>query len=151
MSRDRIPYFDFYPSDFMHGVRGLSAQEVGVYTMMLCRIYEENGPVEFHVMRLATYCTMRESTFVKTVEKLVELGKLQLIDGMITNHRAETEISSRANKLKNNSKAGKASAEKGNKTKARFNRCSTTVQPYRYRYRYNIFTSFRCIDQTGLR
>ena len=125
MSRDRIPYFDFYPSDFMHGVRGLSAQEVGVYTMMLCRIYEENGPVEYHVMRLATYCGMRESTFVKTVEKLIELGKLQLIDGMITNHRAEAEISSRANKLKNNSKAGKASAEK-RQQKQRSN--STDVQ-----------------------
>lgn len=112
MSRDRIPYFDFYPSDFMHGVRGLSAQEVGVYTMMLCRIYEENGPVEFHVMRLSTYCGMRESTFVKTVEKLIELGKLQRVEGKITNHRAEAEISSRAKKLKNNSKAGKASAEK---------------------------------------
>ncbi|NYD82086.1 uncharacterized protein YdaU (DUF1376 family) [Ochrobactrum intermedium] len=112
MSRDRIPYFDFYPSDFMHGVRGLSAQEVGVYMMMLCRIYEENGPVEFHVMRLSTYCGMRESTFVKTVEKLIKLGKLQLVEGKITNHRAEAEISSRANKLKNNSKAGKASAEK---------------------------------------
>lgn len=112
MSKDRIPYFDFYPSDFMHGVRGLSAQEVGVYTMMLCRIYEENGPVEYHVMRLATYCGMRESTFVKTVEKLIELGKLELVDGMISNHRAEAEISSRAHKLKINSKAGKASAEK---------------------------------------
>lgn len=112
MSKDRIPYFDFYPSDFMHGVRGLSAQEVGVYTMMLCRIYEENGPVEYHIMRLATYCGMRESTFVKTVEKLIELGKLDLIDGMISNHRAEAEISSRAHKLKINSKAGKASAEK---------------------------------------
>ena len=112
MSKDRIPYFDFYPSDFMHGVRGLSAQEVGVYTMMLCRIYEENGPVEYHVMRLATYCGMREATFVKTVEKLIELGKLELVDGMISNHRAEAEISSRAHKLKINSKAGKASAEK---------------------------------------
>ncbi len=112
MSKDRIPYFDFYPSDFMHGVRGLSAQEVGVYTMMLCRIYEENGPVEYHVMRLATYCGMRESTFVKTVEKLIELGKLDLVNGMISNHRAEAEISSRAHKLKINSKAGKASAEK---------------------------------------
>lgn len=112
MSKNRIPYFDFYPSDFMHGVRGLSAQEVGVYTMMLCRIYEENAPVEYHVMRLATYCGMRENTFVKTVEKLIELGKLDLVDGMLSNHRAEVEISSRANKLKINSKAGKASAEK---------------------------------------
>lgn len=112
MNRYRIPYFDFYPSDFMHGVRGLSAQEVGVYTMMLCRIYEENGPVEYHVMRLATYCGMRETTFVKTLDKLIELGKLELVDGMLSNKRAEAEISSRANKLKNNSKAGKASAKK---------------------------------------
>ena len=112
MSRNRIPYFDFYPSDFMHGVRGLSAQEVGVYTMLLCRIYEENGPVEFHIMRLSTYCGMRENTFTKVVDKLVDLGKLDLVDGMLSNHRAEVEISSRANKLKNNSKAGKASAEK---------------------------------------
>ena len=54
MCKLRIPYFDFYPTDFMHGVRGLSAQEIGVYIMVLCRIYEENGPVEFHVARLAT-------------------------------------------------------------------------------------------------
>jgi uncharacterized protein YdaU (DUF1376 family) len=112
VSKDRIPYFDFYPSDFMHGVRGLSAQEVGVYTMMLCRIYEENGPVEFHVLRLATYCGMRESTFKKTVDTLVNLGKLDIADGKISNRRAESEISSRSDKLKLNSKAGKASAEK---------------------------------------
>jgi len=112
MSDRRIPYFDFYPTDFMHGVRGLSAQEVGVYTMVLCRIYEENGPVECNAMILATYCGMRETTFVKTLEKLVCLDKFQLSGGMISNRRAMVEISSRANKLKINSKAGKASAQK---------------------------------------
>lgn len=112
MSKSRIPYFDFYPSDFMHGVRGLSAQDVGVYTMILCRIYEENGPVEYNPLRLATYCGMRESTFVKTLEKLVTLDKFQVDGGMIFNRRAAIEISNRADKLKINSKAGKASAEK---------------------------------------
>ncbi|KRA00260.1 hypothetical protein ASD64_01415 [Mesorhizobium sp. Root157] len=112
MSERRIPYFDFYPTDFMHGVRGLSAQEVGVYTMVLCRIYEENGPVEYNSMILATYCGMREATFVKTLEKLVCLDKFQVDNGMISNRRAMAEISSRANKLKLNSKAGKASAQK---------------------------------------
>lgn len=107
-----IPFFRFYPADFMNGVRGLSPQEVGVYTMLLCRIYEENGPVEYHPLRLATYCGMRESSFVKTLEKLVELGKLTLAEGRLSNARAETEISNRANDLKNASKAGKASAKK---------------------------------------
>lgn len=125
MSKQHIPYFDFYPADFMHGVRGLSAQEVGVYTMMLCRIYEDNGPVEFHVKRLATYCGMREATFSKTVETLIELGKLELADGKIFNRRAESEISNRAKKLKINSKAGKVSAEKRQQNQSSY---STDVQ-----------------------
>ena len=112
MTSRGIPYFRFYPTDFMHGVRGLSAQEVGVYTMILCRIYEENGPVEHNALRLATYCGMRVKTFSDTLDKLVALGKLTVSDGMVHNRRASTEISSRANDLKNNSKAGKASAKK---------------------------------------
>lgn len=83
MAKDPIPWFKFYPDKFMHGVRGLTAQEVGVYQMMLCRIYEENGPVEFNVLRLSTYCGMRKNTFQKTVEKLIELGKLSLENDLI--------------------------------------------------------------------
>lgn len=112
MSDKHASWFKFYPADFMNGVRGMTAQEVGVYTMILCRIYEENGPVEYHPLRLATYCGMRVPTFEKTVEKLVALGKVVVTCGTISNARAEAEISNRANDLKNNSKAGKASAEK---------------------------------------
>jgi uncharacterized protein YdaU (DUF1376 family) len=107
-----IPYFSFYPADFMNGVRGLNATEVGVYMMLLCRIYEENGPVEYHVRRLATYCGMREQTFLKSVQSLIDLGKLTVAAGMLSNPRAEAEIAKRARDLENNSKAGKASAEK---------------------------------------
>ena len=108
----RVPYFPFYPADFMNGVRGLTAQEVGVYTMLLCRIYEESGPVEYHPRRLSTYCGMREATFVSVVEKLVDLDKIQVADGRVSNRRAEVEIAKRADGLKIASKAGKASAEK---------------------------------------
>jgi uncharacterized protein YdaU (DUF1376 family) len=120
-----IPYFTFYPEKFMGGVRGMSAQEVGVYTMLLCRMYEEDGPVEYSALRLSTYCGMREKTFVAVAEKLIALGKITLCDGRIFNDRAAIEISDRADKLKNNSKAGKASAEKrqGNQGNA-----STPVQ-----------------------
>jgi uncharacterized protein YdaU (DUF1376 family) len=108
----RVPYFNFYPADFMNGVRGLTAQEVGVYTMILCRIYEQSGPVEYHPRRLSTYCGMREATCVSVVDKLVDLDKLQLVDGMLFNFRASDEIQKRADGLKIASKAGKASAEK---------------------------------------
>ena len=84
MSKSYMPYFKFYPADFMNGVRGLTAQEVGVYTMLLCRFYEENAPVEYHARRLCTYCGMREATFVKVVEKLIDLGKITLVDGCLS-------------------------------------------------------------------
>lgn len=112
MSSKRIPYFDFYPADFMHGVRGLTATEVGVYTMLLCRIYEENGPVEYNTIRLSAYCGIRESALVKAVDRLVVLAKLTVQDGMLSNHRAMKEIDARETKLKNNSRAGKVSAKK---------------------------------------
>ena len=112
MASSNIPYFRFYPADFMHGVRGLSAQEIGVYTMILCRIYESSGPLEYNPLRLATYCGMRQATFDKVLVRLVDLDKLQMDCGMISNARADIEISKRANDLKSNSKAGKASAEK---------------------------------------
>jgi uncharacterized protein YdaU (DUF1376 family) len=112
MPKSRIPFFRFYPSDFMDGVRGMSAQEVGLYTMLLCRMYEESGPIEDNTLRLATYCGMREKTFTKTLDKLVALGKITRQGGMLSNHRAEIEISDRSHDLKNAIAAGKASAKK---------------------------------------
>lgn len=108
----RIPYFDFYPTDFMRGVRGLTATEVGIYTMLLCRIYEENGPVEYHPVRLSAYCGTRESVLTKAVDRLIVLGRIEVRDGMLSDDRAMKEIGIRETKLKNSSRAGKASAEK---------------------------------------
>lgn len=112
MSSNRIPYFDFYPVDFMRGVRGLTAAEVGIYTMLLCRIYEENGPVEYHPVRLSAYCGVRESTLTKAVDRLIVLGRVTVADGVLSDDRAMKEIGIRETKLKNSSRAGKASAEK---------------------------------------
>lgn len=112
MSTNRIPYFDFYPVDFMRGVRGLTAAEVGIYTMLLCRIYEENGPVEYQPIRLSAYCGVRESTLTKAVDRLIAIGRIAVKDGVICDDRAMKEIGIRETKLKNSSRAGKASAEK---------------------------------------
>lgn len=115
MSNSRIPYFDFYPTDFMRGVRGLTATEVGIYTMLLCRIYEENGPVEYHPVRLSAYCGVRESMLKKAVDRLIVLGRINVQNGMLSDERAIREITIRETKLKNSSRAGKASADKRQK------------------------------------
>lgn len=96
----------------MNGMRGLNPQEVGILIMLLCRIYEENGPIEYHVSRLATYCGIREVAFVKFVERLIALGKFSLSEGRLSNSRAEAEILKRDACLERASRAGKASAKK---------------------------------------
>ncbi len=106
------PWFKLYPSDFMNGVRGLTPQQVGLYTMLLCKMYEEASDIEYHQLKLATYCNMRPTSFQKTFDQLVELGKISVEDGMVKNSRAEKEISDRADKLKKLSKAGLKSSEK---------------------------------------
>lgn len=112
MADRRIPYFKFYPVDFMDGVRGMTAQEVGLYTMLLCRMYEQDGPIQDDAFRLATYCGMRAATFETTLEKLIRLGKIDRDGGWLSNDRARKEISSRADGLEIAIRAGKASAEK---------------------------------------
>lgn len=96
----------------MRGVRGLTAQETGLYVMLLCRMYEESGPIENHALKLSTYCGMRMATFQKTLDRLIALDKITSSDGLLFNDRAATEISNRADDLKIASKAGKASAKK---------------------------------------
>jgi hypothetical protein len=39
MGDNHILYFNFFTSDFMNGVRCRTPQEIGVYTMILCRVY----------------------------------------------------------------------------------------------------------------
>lgn len=106
------PFFKFYPAKFMKGVRGLTASEVGVYIMLLCRIYEEDGPLEFNPLVLSTYCEMRQTAFEKTAERLIALGKLRLSDGMLFNDKAEEVISDRAVRVENAKRAGEISAQK---------------------------------------
>ncbi len=80
--------------------------------MLLCRIYEENGPVEYHVARLAAYCGCREKELMAVVDRLLVLDRIKVTDGKLWDDRAEREIAERNALVKSNSQAGKASAEK---------------------------------------
>ena len=108
----RPAYFPFYPADFMTGVRGLSPQEVGIYMMLLCRIYEEGGPVEADTARLAAYCGTRPTWFQKALTRLVEMGKIKTNGTSLWNDRALSELAERGRKLEVAARAGKKSAEK---------------------------------------
>lgn len=88
-----IVHVAFYPSDWLAGTRGLSAEETGVYITLIARIYEMAGPIERDDNRLARLCGSRSKrAFVTALEHLISEGKIIEVDGFITNERAEKEI-----------------------------------------------------------
>jgi uncharacterized protein YdaU (DUF1376 family) len=112
-----IVHVAFYPSDWLAGTRGLSAEETGVYITLIARIYEMAGPIPRDDNRLSRLCgCASKSKFSKALEYLMSEGKIIERDGYITNERAEKEIKNVTEK----SEKAKAAAQsrwdkKGNK------------------------------------
>lgn len=78
------PFIKFYPSDFLGGTSGLSPAERGVYITLLCLIYEADGPIKRDDSRLARCCGAPKAAFQRTLEALIDQGKIVEGDGMLS-------------------------------------------------------------------
>ncbi|MFV0410613.1 MAG: YdaU family protein, partial [Paracoccus sp. (in: a-proteobacteria)] len=92
------PFFQFYPSDWLAGTRGLTAAETGVYITLVAMMYEAEGPIQADMKRLARLCGSTPSAFKKTVGGLISTGKLSQDDRGFFNGRVEIEIEKRSEK-----------------------------------------------------
>lgn len=114
-----VPYFKCYPSDFLSGVVGLDAEEIGVYTIVLMMIYDRGGPVACDYKRLGLRCGLRPTSVQKVIKRLTEYGKLHLdAEGFLNNARAEKEVKTlqklAQNSRKNGTLGGRKPAPKPN-------------------------------------
>jgi 5-methylcytosine-specific restriction endonuclease McrA len=80
-----IVHVAFYPSDWLAGTRGLSAEETGVYITLIARIYEMAGPIPRDDNRLSRLCgCASKAKFSKALEYLMSEGKIIERDGYLT-------------------------------------------------------------------
>jgi len=88
-----LPWFKCNPRDFLEGTEGLTNEECGVYVRLLCLMYRDGGPIKYDlpVLRHALHC-YKLSHCRKLVQRLVDLGKLRLENGLIHNGRVDREI-----------------------------------------------------------
>ncbi len=113
-----IVHVPFYPSDWLAGTRGFSAVESGVYITLICRMYEEAGPVERDDSRLARTCGCSVQTFRKTLDFLMAEGKVtEDENGLFNDKVADTleNISQKSEKARTSAK--RRWARKSNKNK----------------------------------
>lgn len=114
-----IVHVAFYPSDWLAGTRGLSAEETGVYITLIARIYEMAGPIERDDNRLSRLCgCASRAKFAKALEYLISEGKIQEHEGQLFNERAQKEIQ---NTTEKSSKAKAAAQSRWNKKPNKIN------------------------------
>ena len=91
----KTPWIKWFPSDFLNGVADLSPNEIAVYTIILNRIFDEDGPIKNDPAIISRRCNMRPSQAAKSIKCLIENGKLIDADGLLDNERAKKEVESR--------------------------------------------------------
>jgi uncharacterized protein YdaU (DUF1376 family) len=85
-----IVHVPLYPSDWLAGTRGLSAEETGVYITLVCRMYEMAGPIERDDARLSRLCGCKSKpAFVRALDYLISEGKITETPDGLFNDKAE--------------------------------------------------------------
>ena len=86
------PWYRRFPDNFIAGTVGLTLEEKGAFSLLLDLMYVRGGPVpdEPRYIAGACNCSVRKWNAIRS--KLIELGKIHVVDGFLTNKRAEKEI-----------------------------------------------------------
>ncbi|WP_273783817.1 DUF1376 domain-containing protein [Bartonella sp. AU15XJBT] len=114
----RLPYVCWYQNDFLGGVRGMRAHEIGIYTILLNEMYARGRPLEISEERLARLCGCDKRTFVNVLEMLIREGKILNLANGLWNQRCENVFQEREKLLEQKSFAGRSSAKKRKKINA---------------------------------
>jgi uncharacterized protein YdaU (DUF1376 family) len=87
MSKAR--WIRFFPSDWLAGMRGMTAVETGVYITLIMSMYERGEPIPEDHARLARLCGASNSAFKCALDTL--MGKIVRVEAGRWNDRVEKE------------------------------------------------------------
>lgn len=88
------PWFKQYPSNYLSGVQRLNLEEIGAYSVVLNLIYDRGGYIQDDPRWISRQCGLNCSTrkWNAIRERLLALGKLQVVGDHLTNPRAKWQL-----------------------------------------------------------
>lgn len=106
------PWYKRYPSDFIAGTLGLTAEQKGVYSTLLDLMYDRGAPIADDPVELARIsgCSTRRFNVIKA--ELAERKKIVLRDGLISNARFEHQTAHEKKEHEKLSQNGRKGAAK---------------------------------------
>jgi len=138
------PWYRRFPDNFIAGTVGLTLEEKGAYGLIIDLIYVRGGPVPDEPRYIAGVCNCSVRKWNSIRQRLIDLGKIEVVDGCLSNHRAEEELEISAKtsreRAESGAKGGEKSAEKrstSNKNKgvAQAELKHTRASPLPYQYK----------------
>jgi hypothetical protein len=89
-------WFRFHIDRWRDGIFGLTPNEIAVYMIILCELYDNEGVADIDIPVLCRRISMRPTSFQKALDRLLSLGKLDMETGKITSKAVKEELISRA-------------------------------------------------------
>lgn len=129
------PWYRRFPDNFIAGTVGLTLEEKGAYSLVLDLMYVRGGPVPDEPRYIAGVCNCSVRKWNAIRAKLIADGKIHVVNGYLTNDRAEKEIENAAKdaqeRAENGAKGGNKTAENRTKDNENNGRRPASVQPTR--------------------
>jgi uncharacterized protein YdaU (DUF1376 family) len=107
------PWYRRFPDNFIAGTVGLTLEEKGAYSLVLDLMYVRGGPVPDEPRYIAGVCNCSVRKWNAIRQRLLDLGKITVVDGFLSNARAEKELENAAKDARELAENG---AKGGNKT-----------------------------------
>jgi uncharacterized protein YdaU (DUF1376 family) len=96
----------------LEGMRCLTLEERGAYNTILDLIYDRDGDLPDDDRFIAGWLGCHTAVWKRIKVHLVALKKITVVDGVITNHRAEKELSTRRVLVESSASSGRVGAKK---------------------------------------
>lgn len=138
------PWYRRFPDRFIAGTVRLTLEEKGAYSLVLDLMYVRGGPIADEPRYIAGVCNCSVRKWNAIRQRLIDLGKIELVDGCLVNRRAEEELEISAKtaeeRAESGRKGGEKTAEKSDivsessdlgKAELKHTRASLPLHPYR--------------------
>lgn len=118
---EKIRFINFSPDEFISGVIGMRAIDVGVYWAACSLMYSSGGPINENDERLLRLFSDHKNAIKASINRLIENGKLQRLDSNL----AQTRVTKELEKAQTRARKGAESA------KTRWGKATTIEQKQR--------------------
>lgn len=122
------PWYRRFPDNFIAGTVGLSLEEKGAYSLVLDLIYVRGGPVPDEPRYIAGVCNCSVRKWNAIRQRLIDLGKIEVIDGYLMNRRAEKELETSAETSRERAESGAKGGEKSAENRAVASKSNAVAQ-----------------------